>query len=151
MDRRGRTNTPSRRAARVFAVIGAVLVFVVVSGGCTPSLAVQGDSRTLAAFSGATLWAKMPAHIDVVTAAAAGEVALVERGYVIARREGTSGRTIVIGKTPAAGWRRHVDRTAEVRASQRGGGVRVEVSISPIPSQAETRAIFDAMLAQLGL
>ncbi len=147
MDIRGRTSATLRRAARIAAVICAAAVSV----GCAPTLAVQGDSRTLAAFSGATLWAKMPGHIDVATAAAAGEVALVERGYVIARREGTSGRAVVIGKTPAAGWRRHVDRTAEVRASQRRGGVRVEVSISPVPSQAESRAIFDGMLALMGI
>ncbi len=150
MDRRGRTNQTRRRVVRIAAVTFAAAV-AIVSTGCAPTLAVQGDSRTLAAYSGATLWAKMPEHVDVTTAAAAGEVALVERGYVIYRREGTSGRSVVIGKTPAAGWRRHVDRTAEVRASQRRGGVRVEVSISPVPSQAESRAIFDAMLARLGI
>lgn len=150
MDRRGRTNQTRRRIVRIAAVTCAAAV-AIVPAACAPTLAVQGDSRTLAAYSGATLWAKMPEHVDVTTAAAAGESALVERGYVIHRREGTSGRSVVIGKTPAAGWRRHVDRTAEVRASQRRGGVRVEVSISPVPSQAESRAIFDAMLARLGI
>lgn len=119
--------------------------------GCAPHLKIQGDSRTLAVYSGATLAARMPARIDVVTAAAAGEAALEERGYIISRREGTSGRMVVVGKTPAAGWRRHTDRAVHFRAIRRPRGVRVEIHVGRVGDEAESRAILDATLASLGL
>ncbi|RMH27488.1 MAG: hypothetical protein D6693_05240 [Planctomycetota bacterium] len=88
--------------------------------------------------------------MDVLTAAAAGEAALAERGYVISRREGTAGRMVVVGRTPAAGWRRHTDRTVTFRAIRRMRGVRVEVVISPLPNEAESRAVLAAALGRVG-
>lgn len=121
------------------------------AAGCKPSLGWHGRSNTFATYNGRELSAHLPPRVDVLTAAAAGEAALISRGYVIGRREGTSGKTTIIGQTPAADWRRHVDRSVVFTAVQRKRGVEVEIHINLLPNEAESRAVLETALAQLGM
>ena len=143
MDHRRRTN--SKRWAAALVVIAAGLT------GCAPSLGWHGRSGTFATYNGRELSARLPARLDVMTIAAAGEAALIGRGYVITRREGTQGKSTVVGKAPAADWRRHIERAVVFQASQRKRGVRVEIHINPLPNEAESRAVLETALAQLGM
>lgn len=130
-------------------MVGAVIAIRL--SGCTPTIAAQGQSGTIVTFSGLGLNARLPKEMDVLTVAAAAEATLLERGYVITRRHGTSGRTTIHAATPALGWRRHVERSVVFRAIQKNRTVQVEIAVDPMPSEAESRAIFDGTLAQLGL
>lgn len=147
---RRRTNPPARRFRNATALLLAGALIGLSEIGCSPSVGRLGSTGTIGVYSGRTLAARMPAGVDVLTAAAAGKAALIERGYVVSRREGTSGRVVVIGRTPAAGWRRHTDRTVTFRAIRKMRGVRVEVHITPLPNEAESRAVLSAALEQLG-
>ena len=144
MDHRSRTNLTA-------AAWGAIILMLVSLTGCKPSLGWHGRTNTFATYNGRELSARLPATIDVLTAAAAGEAALIGRGYVIGRREGTQGKTTIVGQTPAADWRRHVDRSVVFRAIQRKRGVHVEIHINPLPNEAESRAVLETTLAQLGM
>lgn len=146
MDFRGRANSKAGRAALVMATLAGAAAL-----GCAPSLAVHGQSRTLATYNGVELSASVPPQFDVLTVAAAGEAALIERGYVIARKDGTQGRTTIIADTPAASHRQLTERTVVFRAVQKNRAVRIEVTVRPLPNEAEPRAVLDATLARLGL
>lgn len=146
MDHRSRANTKAGRAALL-----AVIALALVGAGCAPSLAAHGRSRTLGTYNGLALSATVPMRFDVLTVAAAGEAALIERGYVISRKEGTQGRTTIVADTPAAGQRQLIERTVIFRAIQRNRNVKIEVSVRPMPNEAEPRAVLDATLARLGL
>jgi hypothetical protein len=111
----------------------------------------HGASRTLATYAAGGLSTNLTRGVGVMTAAAAGEAALIERGYVIIKREGTQGNTTIRAITPEAGRRRHFTRSAVFRAFQRNRGVRIEIHMDPLPNEAESRAILDATFAQLGL
>ncbi len=88
---------------------------------------------------------------DVLTVAAAGEAALLERGYVISRKEGTQGSATIIADTPSAGARQLIARSVVFKAIQRNQSVKIEVQVKPFPNEAEPRAVMDATLARLGL
>lgn len=146
MDHWGRINPKAGRTVLLMA-----LLFALAGVGCKPSLAMHGQSRTLASFNGIELSATVPMEFDVLTVAAAGEAALIERGYVIARKDGTQGRTTIIANTPAAEHRQLMERTVVFRAVQKNRAVRIEVKVRPLPNEAEPRAVMDATLARLGL
>lgn len=118
---------------------------------CKPSLRVHGASRIHASYRTGSLNASVPIEFDVLTVAAAGEAALLERGYVIARREGTQGRMTIVADTPAGAERQWIERTVIFKAAQRNRGSHIEISVRPIPNEPETRAVLDGTLLRLGL
>jgi len=124
-------------------------VFIAL-GRCASSTQSQGSSHTLATYSGGSLSAHLSQGVDVMTAVSAGEAALLERGYVIVRREGTQGRMTLRATTPEAGRRQHFTRSVVFRAFQRNRGVQIEIQMDPLPKEAESRAILDATFAHLG-
>lgn len=144
MDRRSST------AGRRLTLLVAAGVFIALGGCAAASIQSHGSSHTLAIYSSGSLRAHLSRGVDVMTAAAAGEAALIERGYVIVRREGTQGRMTLRGATPDAGRRRHFARSVVFRAFQRNRGVRIEIQMDPLPNEAESRAILDATFAHLG-
>ena len=152
MDIRRHSDFAARRAALTAIVIGGALAFAATLVGCrTVTIAPQGKSKTIATYHTGVVSARLPETMDVLTAAAAGEAALLERGYVITRRTKTNGQSVLRATTPTAGWRRHFDRRVVFRAMQRNRSVRVDIVIDPFPDEAESRSILDATLAQLGL
>lgn len=127
-----------------------VAVLSLAPAGCAVSIQSHGSSGTVATYSGGGLHTHLSRGVDVLTAAAAGEAALIERGYVIIKREGTQGRMTIRAITPEAGGRRHFTRSVVFRVFQRNRGVRIDIHMDPLPNEAESRAILDATFAHLG-
>lgn len=101
----------------------------------------------LATYRFRTLTSELPGDVRVPSLVAASEAALRRRGYAV--RSSTS--TEFNGAVDAV--RHNADdlESLQVRIDARSSGsTRIEIRSEPLGDQAESRAILDAILAELG-
>lgn len=131
-----------------------VLIAGVTGGGCQSRYAWQGDpgGRVLAAYSGRTLSTELPDDVRVPAIIAAGEAALLSRGYSIVTRSATIDTGRVVGRRADGGLAGYVgfDRVI-VSSKQSARGTRIWVVAEPLGDETLSRALLDAILVRLGM
>lgn len=135
-------------------IVAAGLAVAMLGGGCESRYAWQGDpgGRVLAAYSGRTLSTELPDNVRVPAIIAAGESALLNRGYSIVTRDATIDKGRVVGRPSDGGLAGYVgmDRVI-ISSKQSARGTRVWVTAEPLGDETLSRAVLDAILVRLGM
>lgn len=115
---------------------------------CKPIPGYAGtDRQTLATYRFRTLTADLPAEVRVPAAVAAARAALIARGYTITAAESSED----VGRVTAETFNPDPLESVVVSVRQRRWDLtRLEVRVEPTGDQVRSRAILDAILAQLG-
>lgn len=134
--------SPLARIEFVFAAAAACIL-----SACQSQPIPVGTAGLAAQWQGSTLAVNLEPEISVLTLAAAGERVLLFRGYIITGRNMSEAQMRLRGKF--AGSNDWTETTVVARVA--GPSTRLEVSVAPSGDQAESRAVMDAILGEIGL
>lgn len=136
----------SMDATSVIRVLVCLLASGVTLAGCASQVVPVGREGQPASYVVGTLSTDLNTDHDAITVAAAGEAALLSRGYVITRRTASQRECRYVGEYPGAAQR----VSAEIYLFNLNSGLRLNVTVHPLGDLAESQSIMDAMLANLG-
>ncbi len=114
--------------------------------GCQTSVVPVGQDGRAASYSFGTLATDLGPEVSVLAAAAAAEKAMGMRGYAVMGRFTTERESRLTGEYAGAAAR----NAAEIHIFTLHTGVRIRVTLKPLGDLAESQALLDATLAQLG-
>ena len=113
---------------------------------------VQGETGIEAGYQGRQLRAHLPCWVQVPSAAAAAERVLTIRGLSISHREVDMGSALILGTPPGADPNPLIRRErVRVNIGLDEGCTWVNILVEPVGHEAESRAILEQMLFELGL
>lgn len=135
-----------KRPASRHLLLAPCFLATALFSACQSQVVPVGTDGRAATYSLATLSTDLPPDNPVLTVAAAAERALQLRGYVITRRVNSERECLLGGEFPG---QRENSRT-DVYIFTLHTGVRVQITIRPFGDLAESQAMMDAILAQLG-
>lgn len=125
------------------------MVGVGALAGCRSDLGTAGYRREItAAYRWRTLTCDLPAEVRIPAIVSAADAELRRRGYAVDRA------AVTLDEGRLTGQRYDNDRLERVVVNVqplRNGEHRVQITIEPLGNQAQSRAILDGMLAQLGV
>lgn len=127
-------------------LLGIAVSASMLCSGCGGTM-LHGPEQIPARFTLGTLRAELPGSVDVLTASAAAESALRSRGYSVVRTSITDDHAVIAGEPPRAGFLESVS----VQISVTNHATAVSVRYEPLGDEPASRAIFDTMLAGLGM
>ncbi len=133
--------TPCRRFVAI-----ALLAFLTVLPACQTTVVPVGQDGRAASYSFGTLSTDLGPEVSVLTAAAAGEKAMGMRGYAVMGRFTTERESRLTGEYAGAAAR----NSAEIHIFTLHTGVRIRITMHPLGDLAESQALMDATLAQIG-
>jgi hypothetical protein len=142
LDRRRRW---ALRTCRVIVTV-ASLSLISTLGACQTSVVSVGQDGRAASYSFGTLMTDLGPEVSVLTAAAAAEKAMAMRGYAVMGRFTTERESRLTGEYAGAADR----NAAEIHIFTLHTGIRIRITVKPLGDLAESQALMDATLAQLG-
>jgi hypothetical protein len=134
-------------------VILAILGFLLVLPACESvpamrkSTAWQGQTPISASYLWGTLVAELPPGIRTESVLYAAKAELLRQGHIIDKSTASpqGGKLLALSQPNAPYSRVHVQTS-----TQPSGGVKLTINIDP-DSEARTRLVLDAILAELGI
>lgn len=133
-------------------LVGALACVLVA--GCRASYRLHGSQHgghgIIAAWQGRTLRAELPDAVRVPGAHAAAAQALLARGYSLEADELSADRGLLVARQPDGSMLGPVRRVV-VRTALTPAQVGLTITLEPAGQEATARAIFDDVLARIGL
>lgn len=145
---------PTQARLALLAVALTAAGLSALNGGCAVRTrhGVQGQTGIQAGYQGRQLRAHLPCWVQVPSAAAAAERVLTIRGLSISHREVDLGSALILGTPPGADPNPLLRRErVRVNIGLDEQCTFVNILVEPVGNEAESRAILEQMLYELGL